>query len=130
MQVATGSGTGAGLNNPTSVSLSNAFTLNASTLYGFALVADPSFGHYYTNGNGTNQNYANADLALSLGSASNAPFTQPIFAPRVWNGTIYYNVVNELSGVPEAGSTLALLGISVLGLLGLGRRWTRFVQTP
>lgn len=127
VEVATGSGTGAGVDNPTPVSLSNSFTLNAGTLYGFALVADPSFSHHYTNGNGTNQAYANADLALSLGSASNVPFTAPIFSPRVWNGTIYYNVV---SAVPDTGSTLALLGISVLGLIALGRRWTHFVQTP
>ncbi len=122
MQVATGSGTGAGLNNPTMVSLSSMFTLNANTLYGFALVADPAFGQSYTmNGNGTTQNYSNADLALSLGSFS------PIFRPRVWNGTIYYDVVSE---IPETGSTLALLGISVLGLIGLGRRQARLVQTP
>jgi len=44
-QVATGSGTGAGLNNPTHVTLSNPIPLNAGTLYGIALVADPSFGH-------------------------------------------------------------------------------------
>src|SRR5207244_10672299 len=76
-QVATGSGTRAGLNLPTHVTLSNPIPLLAGTLYGIALVADPSFGHYYTNGNGSNQNYSNADLALFLGSATNAPFTAP-----------------------------------------------------
>src|SRR5439155_19234464 len=81
---------GAGTNNPTHVTLSNPIPLNAGTLYGIALVADPSFGHYYTNGNGSNQNYSNADLALFLGSATNVPFTAPVFSPRVWNGTIYY----------------------------------------
>jgi PEP-CTERM motif len=115
VQVATGSGTGAGLDLPTSVTLSNPFTLNASTLYGIALVADPSFGHYYTNGTGSNQNYSDANLALSLGSASNAPFTTPIFAPRIWNGTVYYSVVPEPSAI-------ALLGLGALGLIGLGRR--------
>src|SRR5437899_26520 len=89
-QVATGSGTGAGLNQPTHVTLSNSFPLTAGTLYGIALVADPAFGHFYTNGNGSNQNYSNADLALFLGSATNVPFTAPVFSPRVWNGTIYY----------------------------------------
>src|SRR5947208_12903064 len=89
-QVATGSGTGAGLNNPTHVTLSNPIPLNAGTLYGIALVADPAFGHFYTNGNGSNQNYSNADLALFLGSATNVPFTAPVFSPSVWNGTIYY----------------------------------------
>src|SRR5207248_7745470 len=84
-QVATGSGTGAGLNLPTHVTLSNPIPLLAGTLYGIALVADPPFGHYYTNGNGSNQNYSNADLALFLGSATNVPFTAPVFSPRVWN---------------------------------------------
>jgi len=114
-QVATGSGTGAGTNNPTHVTLSNPFALNAGTLYGIALVADPSFGHYYTNGNGSNQNYSNADLSLALGSATNVPFTGPVFSPRVWNGTIYYSVVPE-------PTTMALLGLGALAVIGFARR--------
>ncbi len=89
-QVATGSGTGAGVDLPTHVTLSNPFVLNAGTLYGIAVVADPAITLHYTNGNGSNQNYSNADLALFLGSATNVPFTAPVFSPRVWNGTIYY----------------------------------------
>src|SRR4029077_10719952 len=91
-QVATGSGTGAGLDLPTHVTLSNPIPLNAGTLYGIAVVADPAITLHYTNGNGSNQNYSNADLALFLGSATNVPFTAPVFSPRVWNGTIYYGV--------------------------------------
>jgi hypothetical protein len=117
-EVATGSGTGAGTNNPTHVTLSNPFGLNAGTLYGIALVADPSFGHYYTNGNGSNQNYSNADLSLFLGSATNVPFTAPVFSPRVWNGTIYYSVVPE-------PSTMALLGLGALAVIGFARRRAR-----
>ena len=89
-QVATGSGTGAGQDVPTHVTLSNPFVLNAGTLYGIAVVADPAIALFYTNGNGSNQNYSNADLSLVLGSATNVPFTAPVFSPRVWNGTIYY----------------------------------------
>src|SRR4029077_8503764 len=89
-QVATGSGTGAGQDLPTHVTLSNSFTLNAGTLYGIAVVADPAIPLSYTNGNGSNQNFSNADLPLALGSATNVPFTAPVFSPRVWNGTIYY----------------------------------------
>src|SRR5882724_1057235 len=91
-QVATGSGTGVGVDMPTHVTLSNPFPLTAGTLYGIALVADPAISHHYTNGNGSNQNYSNADVSLFLGSATNVPFTAPVFSPRVWNGTIYYNV--------------------------------------
>ena len=42
--------------------------------------------------------YSNADLSLVLGSATNVPFTAPVFSPRVWNGTIYY------TGGPCGGS--------------------------
>ena len=91
-QVATGSGTGAGVDLPTHVTLSNPFPLNAGTLYGIALVADPAITHHYTNGNGSNQNYSNANVSLVLGSTSNVPFTAPVFSPRVWNGTVYYDV--------------------------------------
>ncbi len=97
-QVATGSGTGAGQDVPTHVTLSNPFVLNAGTLYGIAVVADPAISLFYTNGNGSNQNYSNADLSLVLGSATNVPFTAPVFSPRVWNGTIYY------TGGPCGGS--------------------------
>ena len=97
-QVATGSGTGAGQDVPTHVTLSNPFILNAGTLYGIAVVADPAISLFYTNGNGSNQNYSNADLSLVLGSATNVPFTAPVFSPRVWNGTIYY------TGGPCGGS--------------------------
>ena len=92
-QVATGSGTGAGVDLPTHVTLSNPFPLTAGTLYGIAVVADPAITLHYTNGNGSNQNYSNADLSLVLGSTSNVPFTAPVFSPRVWNGTVYYDIV-------------------------------------
>jgi hypothetical protein len=49
-------------------------------------------GLRYTNGNGSNQNYQNADIALALGAAQNVAFSTQIFTPRVWNGTIYYDV--------------------------------------
>ncbi len=114
-EVATGSGTGAGIDLPTHVTLSNSFVLAAGTLYGIALVNDPAITHNYTNGTGSNQNYSNADLSLSLGSATNVPFTAPVFSPRVWNGTVYYDVVPE-------PSTIALLGLGALGLIGFARR--------
>jgi hypothetical protein len=95
--VSTGSGTGAGVGNPTMMPMNTPFQLNPGT-YGIAIVgAAPgfsSFAHTYTNGTGANQFYSNADLSITLGAAQNAPFTGTPFTPRVWNGTIHYTAVN------------------------------------
>ncbi|MEM0519697.1 subtilisin, partial [Aequorivita sp. MCCC 1A16923] len=87
---ATATGTGAGLDAPSNAVLATPLMLSANTTYGMALVLDGGHSHYYTNGDGSNQNYSNADMSMSLGAASNTPFTTPIFAPRVFNGTIHY----------------------------------------
>jgi hypothetical protein len=71
--------------------------------------------HSYTNGDGGNQQYSNANVQLDLGTASNVAFTAPLFSPRVWNGTVIYNVV------PEPG-TIAILGIGLASLVALRRR--------
>lgn len=108
-QVGTGTGVGAALNSPSAVTLNTPFTLGPG-LSGIALVVSANTNHAYTNGTGSNQNYSNADLALALGSASNVAFSGTAFSPRVWNGTIYYNVVPE-------PATMAILGLGVLPLL-------------
>jgi subtilisin-like proprotein convertase family protein len=89
---ATGSGTGAGLDVPSNAVLDVAVTLAAGTTYGMALVLDGSHAHSYTNGDGSNQDYSNADLSIQLGAASNVPFDGSPFSPRVWNGTINYEI--------------------------------------
>ena len=58
---------GPGPGIPTHVTLSNSFVLNVGSLYGIAVVADPAISLFYTNGNGSNQNYSNADLSLVPG---------------------------------------------------------------
>ena len=87
MQVATGSGFAAGLDLPSACDVSD-FLLPAGS-WGMALVLD-SAGFRYTNGNGSNQVYANGELELHLGAASNVPFGGLAFTPRVWNGTLAY----------------------------------------
>lgn len=90
--LAVGSGTGAGVGVPSTATLDTPITMLAGTTYAVALVFDASHSHYYTNGDGTNQNYTNGDITLDLGSASNVPFVDPVFDPRVWNGGIGYCV--------------------------------------
>ena len=114
---ATGSGVGSGLDNPSLITLDNVFLLDANTTYGMAIVLDGPEGtarHYYTNGTGANQVYSNSDLTLELGSASNVPFTDPFFDPRVWDGTITYTAAATPS--PEPASWLLFaIGSVVVG---------------
>lgn len=86
----TAAGIGAGQDTPSNAVLASPFTLSANTSYGMALVLDATHAHYYTNGDGSNQNFSNDDLSMALGAASNAPFTGGIFSPRIFNGTLHY----------------------------------------
>ena len=125
--VATGVGTGMGDDNPSPVALNNTFLLGANTSFGIALILDGPEGqadHEYTNGDGTNQNFANSDLSLALGSATNVPFTSNVLSPRVWNGTIHYEVASNTNPIPEP-STMLLFGTGVVGLMGYAWRRKR-----
>jgi len=119
VQVATGSGVAAGDDNPTAITLSNTFTLDANTLYGIALVSSLSTGHEYTDGDGSNQSYSNNDLSLTFGTASNTPFSGVFFNPRVWNGSIQYDPSVSVVPVPAAAW---LFGTALLGLIGFRRK--------
>ncbi len=84
-------GTGQGVSNGNTVTAFvdlTDFTLPAGS-YGVALNATTG-GFRYTNGTGANQNYSNADLALSLGISHSAWWGGTTNNPRVWNGTIHY----------------------------------------
>jgi hypothetical protein len=90
-QVASGMIDAAGLNNPTRVCLGGGFFLpfgsHAIALWG----SDVS--HRYTSGSATVPLvYANSDLALMAGAATNTQFGGVQFTPRVWNGNVYYDV--------------------------------------
>lgn len=59
-------------------------------LNGIALRA-VGVAHAYTNGNGANQTYANAQLLLQAGTANQVAFAPgTVYSPRVVNCTIYY----------------------------------------
>lgn len=114
-----------GKDKPSPVTLASSIFLSANTLYGISLVMPTNIGHDYT-GRGRNAadlSFSNADLSLSAFSASHSPFNPfgGVFAPRVWNGTLYYTT--SAAQVP-APDTLALFA---LGLAGLG--WIRRKQT-
>jgi hypothetical protein len=117
-----GSGTSAGSNGATGITLNNNVLLAANTQYAVALSLSDGISttnnrsHAYS-GTGTNPapgqvQYSNADVTLDLGSATNVLFSGAPFTPRIWNGTVYYDVV-------PAPASLALLG---LGGLAAGRR--------
>ena len=120
--VSSGSGVGAGLDNPTAMNITDFFIAAGTT--GIALDA-ANFSHRYTNGTGSNQTYANADLQLQFGSASNVAFSNSsgVFTPRVWNGTIEYveGAGPSPSAVPEPASLLSC-GIGAIVAAAAARR--------
>lgn len=88
--VAQGTVAAAGLDNPSRVCLGGGFFLptgnHAIALWG----SDVS--HRYTGLGSPQLVYATADLTLTAGAATNTQFGGLQYAPRVWNGTVYYDV--------------------------------------
>ena len=95
--IATGAGDAQGAGIPSLATLDAAVSLTAGTTYGMALVMDVDHGHDYTNGDGTNQNYATPELEFAGGSATNTPFEGTVFNPRVFNGRFYYDYIGITS---------------------------------
>ena len=116
-KVATGEGASGGRNLPTTVTFPRGFSL-ASGSHGVALYYQGT-SMAYTDGNGGNQNYGNADLDLALGIARTALFSGTLFSPRVWNGSVIYNLnatapsfVTYGLGCPGSNGTPALTATS------------------
>ncbi|AFL81453.1 HYR domain-containing protein [Aequorivita sublithincola DSM 14238] len=97
--VTSGSGTGAGIDNPSNAVLATPVTLSANTTYGIAVIMNVPVK--YTNGTGCpgNQCYDNADLSINLGTSVAGVFTGSVFPNRVWNGTINYTVGSSGGGL-------------------------------
>ncbi len=107
------SGTAQGLGTPSEGTFGSSIALSGGTNYAMAVVMDASHGHDYTNGNGSNQFYSNGDVEISLGSATNVPFTGSVFNPRIFNGGVIYEAL--ISGGPQD----ALLECSDIGQVGI-----------
>lgn len=116
--VSNGSGSIAGVDSPTAISLTSAVPVAAGTPYGLALVAPSNASHRYTDGDGTNESYSDANLWLEMGGASNIPFTGGTYSPRIWNGSITYAV----AAIPEPSNTIVVSLLLLSGVWFRGRR--------
>lgn|GEM_PF-3769622 len=77
----------ASVDQPSVVCLGPGFYLPQG-LHGIAVRGDGAV-HRYTNGQ-SSQTFANAELQLTAGAASNQPFGGAQYAPRIWNGAVHY----------------------------------------
>jgi hypothetical protein len=83
-----GHGTAAGLDLPSRVDLNEPVFVGPGTI-GVAIVAR-DFDHRYSNSGGVNNNYGDANMLVTFGSASNVPFTGAPFTPRTANMIFHY----------------------------------------
>jgi len=117
-----------GIGNPTPIPISVDLSVLAGETYGFYITAHNYPGLEYTRGTAEGAVYSdNGDLQIleGVGVRYLDGFADPngIFSPRVWNGTIYYNLdLNTSVPVPTPEpATILFLGIG-LTVLGIKRR--------
>ncbi|HZT56603.1 MAG TPA: hypothetical protein VFA35_10275, partial [Burkholderiaceae bacterium] len=91
---ATGPVTAADVDTPSPCTLAQPFALGPGT-YALA-IEHVGLQPAYTNGDGTNQAFANSELSFRAGAATPAAFAGPVASPRVFNGAIWYT----LGGTP------------------------------
>jgi hypothetical protein len=108
---------GAGVNNPTFLDVAD-FGLAAGTTGLYVTTTVPNAGLMnYTNGTGVgNVAASNADLAILEGAGISYPFGAT-FTPRIWNGSIYYNVATPTAVVPEPFSVAIWGGLGGVGMV-------------
>ncbi|MCP5090258.1 MAG: hypothetical protein GY949_04970, partial [Gammaproteobacteria bacterium] len=92
-----------GFGVPTVATMNTPFIVNPG-VYGVKILLN-GVGLHYTNGDGTNQSYSNADLQIDLGSVTT--LSGAIWNPRVFNGGVTYTAATGLfasfSATPTAG---------------------------
>jgi hypothetical protein len=71
----------------------------------------------YTNGTTGGPGYSNADLTITQGAGNAYPFGTN-FAPRIWNGTVYYTAAPE----PSSSASLCIGSLGAAGLILRTRR--------
>ncbi|HIE71077.1 MAG TPA: hypothetical protein EYP98_13385, partial [Planctomycetes bacterium] len=82
---------GAGMGTGTSVCMAPGFHLPQGQ-YGIAFVQIACNAAYTTASGGFPLVYATAELSLTGGGGTNVPFSTGLFQPRLWNGSIHYEV--------------------------------------
>lgn len=95
------------------------FGMAASSMTGLYITVATGGSLNYSDGTRIGNIYTQDDNMIILEGAGNAYAFGDVFEPRVWNGSIHYQVA--ASEVPEPGS-LALLGLGMAGLGMLRRR--------
>lgn len=101
--------TGAGVNNPTKVTLNNPLVIPAASTYALYITLTTPSGINYTNGSGT---YSDAYISVQMGDGVDYPFGG-VNTGREWNGTIHYvpdpdGVLLGLNGSTGGAVTTAL----------------------
>ncbi len=100
-------------------------TINPGEVVGIAMEGDGPWN--YTNGTGANEVHNNGTLELRLGSANNLAFAAGLFTPRVWNGVVYYSVINAAPPTPVPSLNAWGLMLLVMFFLVVGARY-KFVK--
>ena len=127
--------TGAGLGAPTPLNLSLNYSIPGNgQKVGFYITSTATATLSYTNGTAVNQLYtSNLHLSIYEGMGKVAQFTGG-FAPRIFNGTIYYdfdqNILSLSQSGPAVGDVLLTLGnVSPTGTQGY-MLYTTNLATP
>lgn len=107
----------AGQGQPTIAALSAPIEMSNGCALRLGIRAN-GLAHCYS-GTGASLVYANPDLTLTAGLASNIPFASPVFSPRVANATIHYQ---------SAGSSCPPLSMVVARGHGCTRQFASFYE--